>query len=162
MKTSRTRPVECTFLVLLRGTIVKRTHDTHKKTYQVYIYQFFLTIFGPINYDPPKYCMFIPPPFQSTLSLAVAATKGSQLLVARLQLLLLGIHPGRHLVQLLLGTLKLLRHDIKADQALVTADFARVQVVHGLLCAVKSVVQCSAVQCGAARGANQEDGDEFI
>ena len=35
---------------VLRGTIVNRTYDTHKK---LYISLFLLTIFGPIYYGPP-------------------------------------------------------------------------------------------------------------
>ena len=40
----------CAPLVLLRGTIVNRTYGIHK-TY--ILSPFLLTIFGPINYDPP-------------------------------------------------------------------------------------------------------------
>ena len=42
--------VQYLIFVLLRGTIVNRTHGTHKN---LYIEPFLLTIFGPVNYDPP-------------------------------------------------------------------------------------------------------------
>ena len=37
-------------LLIIRGTILKRTYGTHKILYK---YQFLLTIFGPIYYGPP-------------------------------------------------------------------------------------------------------------
>ena len=36
--------------ILLRGDIVNRAYDIHKN---LYIKQFLLTIFGPVNYGPP-------------------------------------------------------------------------------------------------------------
>ena len=37
----------------VRGTAVNRTYDKHTNTYQVYIYRFLLTKFGPIYHGPP-------------------------------------------------------------------------------------------------------------
>ena len=46
-------------VVLLRGTIVKRTYGTHTKN--IYL-RILLAIFGPIYYGPPSYCcLFMTP-----------------------------------------------------------------------------------------------------